>query len=49
MSVCSSNIDEKMIRDMADVLASNGMKEAGYEYINIDDCWHGERDAMGFI
>jgi len=43
------DINEKMIRDMADVMASNGMKEAGYEYINIDDCWHGERDAMGFI
>ena len=43
------DINEKMIRDMADVMAANGMKEAGYEYINIDDCWHGQRDAMGFI
>jgi len=43
------NIDEKMIRDMADTLVSSGMKDAGYEYINIDDCWHGQRDAKGFI
>jgi alpha-galactosidase len=25
------------------------MKDAGYRYINIDDCWHGERDSIGFI
>jgi hypothetical protein len=25
------------------------MKDAGYQYVNIDDCWHGERDARGFI
>jgi hypothetical protein len=25
--------------DMADIIASEGYKEAGYEYINIDDCW----------
>ena len=36
-------------RAMADAMAANGMKDAGYQYINIDDCWHGERDAQGFI
>jgi alpha-galactosidase len=30
-------------------MVSTGMKEAGYEYVNIDDCWHGERDNQGFI
>lgn len=25
------------------------MRDAGYEYVVIDDCWHGERDANGFI
>lgn len=43
------NIDEKLIREMADVMVSNGMKDAGYTYINIDDCWHGDRDSLGFI
>jgi alpha-galactosidase len=43
------DIDEKMIKEMADVMVANGMKDAGYEYINIDDCWHGERDAKGLI
>src|SRR5260370_4140365 len=37
------------VRGMADAMASNGMKEAGYVYVNIDDTWEGERDAKGNI
>jgi alpha-galactosidase len=37
------------VKGMADAMASNGMKDAGYEYINIDDTWEGERDAQGNI
>ncbi len=43
------NVDEGMIREMADAMVASGMKDAGYEYINIDDCWHGTRDADGNI
>jgi alpha-galactosidase len=43
------DVSEKMIREMADAMVSSGMKDAGYEYINIDDCWHGQRDSLGFI
>ncbi|MET3436699.1 glycoside hydrolase family 27 protein [Sphingomonas sp. 1185] len=43
------NVNEDVIRRTADAMASNGMKAAGYEYIVIDDCWHGARDANGFI
>jgi alpha-galactosidase len=43
------NLDENMIRQMADAMVSSGMKDAGYTYINIDDCWHGDRDSLGFI
>jgi len=43
------NIDEQTVRRMADAMASNGMKAAGYDYVVIDDCWHGSRDAGGFI
>jgi alpha-galactosidase len=43
------NINEQLIRETADAMVSRGMKDAGYQYINIDDCWHGERDALGFI
>lgn len=41
------NIDEKLIRETADAMVKIGLKDAGYQYINIDDCWHGARDANG--
>lgn len=43
------NIDEKLIRETADAIVASGLRDAGYEYVNLDDCWHGERDADGFI
>jgi alpha-galactosidase len=43
------NIDEALIRETTDALVSSGMRDAGYVYVNIDDCWHGQRDAQGFI
>lgn len=43
------NVSEKLIRETADAMAANGMAEAGYEYIVIDDCWQVGRDSMGFI
>lgn len=42
-------VNEKVIRETADLIASNGMKEAGYEYIVIDDCWQVDRDKNGKI
>ena len=43
------DVDEALIRETADAMVSSGMKAAGYQYIVIDDCWHGERDDLGFI
>ncbi|RZK29160.1 MAG: glycoside hydrolase family 27 protein [Hymenobacter sp.] len=43
------NVDEQLIKEVADALVATGMREAGYTYINLDDCWHGDRDAQGFI
>ncbi len=43
------NVDEALIREMAEAVVSSGMKDAGYAYIVIDDCWHGQRDSLGFI
>ena len=37
------------VRATADAILSNGMKDAGYIYVNIDDCWQGDRDAQGRI
>ena len=43
------NVSEQMIRDMADAMVSSGMKDAGYQYIVIDDCWQIARDEQGNI
>ena len=32
------NIDENTVKAVLDAIATNGMKEAGYQYVNIDDC-----------
>jgi alpha-galactosidase len=42
-------INEQVIKETADAMVANGMKEAGYEYIVIDDCWQVGRDASGEI
>lgn len=42
-------IDEQKIKGIIDIIADNGLREAGYIYVNIDDTWQGERDADGFI
>lgn len=43
------NINEDIVKGVADAMVSTGLRDAGYTYINIDDCWHGKRDADGFI
>jgi alpha-galactosidase len=43
------NVSEDLIKGIADAMVESGMKDAGYRYIVIDDCWHGERDENGFI
>lgn len=43
------NVDEELIKATANAMVKTGMKNAGYVYVNIDDCWHGERDANGRI
>src|SRR5450756_1840522 len=42
------NVSAELIEQTADFFVSSGMKAAGYEYVNIDDCWmtH-QRDASG--
>ena len=43
------NVSEDMIRGMADAMVKSGMKDAGYQYIVIDDCWQISRDSNGNI
>ena len=42
------NINESLIKEMADVMVDQGYLAAGYEYLVIDDCWaEMERDENG--
>jgi alpha-galactosidase len=45
----AGRVDDAAVRAMADRMSANGMKEAGYEYVNIDDTWQAGRDAQGNI
>ena len=43
------NVSEDLIKSVADAIATDGMKDAGYQYVVIDDCWQVSRDDNGFI
>ncbi len=43
------NVSEDLIKQAADAMVSSGMKDAGYQYIVIDDCWQVDRDAQGNV
>ena len=43
------NINERVVRDTADAMVTSGMRDAGYQYVVVDDCWAGPRDSNGFI
>ena len=43
------NVSEDLIKGAADALVSSGMRDAGYQYLVIDDCWQIDRDANGNI
>jgi alpha-galactosidase len=43
------NVSESLIKEMADAMVSSGMRDAGYIYLVIDDCWQIDRDAQGNI
>ena len=45
----ASKVTDRDIRQAADLLASSGMRDAGYVYVNIDDSWQGKRDANGVL
>jgi alpha-galactosidase len=43
------NVSEDLIKSVADAIATNGMEDAGYQYVVIDDCWQVTRDENGFV
>ncbi len=43
------NVSEELIRGVADAIAANGMRDAGYQFVTIDDCWQVARSPQGTI
>jgi alpha-galactosidase len=43
------DVNENVVKAAADAMVSSGMKDAGYQYIVIDDCWQISRDNNGNI
>jgi alpha-galactosidase len=43
------NVTDSIVRAQADAMAASGMRDAGYRYIVIDDCWQTSRDSKGVI
>jgi alpha-galactosidase len=47
-NVFTEDIDEQLIIKIADAMVSNGMRDIGYQYINLDDFWQADtRDSVG--
>jgi len=42
-------VQDSVVRQIADAMVASGMKDAGYQYVNIDDTWESNRDANGNI
>jgi len=44
-----SKVTQSDMQAAADAMITNGMADAGYQFVNLDDCWEGDRDAEGMI
>ncbi|WP_443077410.1 glycoside hydrolase family 27 protein [Streptomyces sp. SP17BM10] len=42
-------VSEQLIEQTADAIVATGLKAAGYEYVNIDDCWMTHERADGHL
>jgi len=40
------NISEKTIRETAEKIVSSGLRDLGYKYVNLDDCWQVAREPV---
>ncbi len=40
-----NGLNETVVKAMADAFVTSGMKDAGYQYVNLDDCWMDGRDS----
>lgn len=43
------DVSERLIKETADAMAAGGLRDSGYQYVVIDDCWQVARDAGGTV
>ncbi|MBT8479069.1 MAG: alpha-galactosidase, partial [Gemmatimonadetes bacterium] len=43
------DVSDQLVRGIADAMVESGMRDAGYEYVVIDDCWQVDRGDDGLI
>jgi alpha-galactosidase len=48
-NLIEADVSDTLIRQIADAIVKTGMKDAGYQYIIIDDYWVGGRDATNHL
>ncbi len=48
-NLVEAEVSDPLIREIADAMVSTGMRDAGYQYIIIDDFWVGGRDATNHL
>lgn len=43
------DVSEDLVKQAAEAMVATGMRDAGYQYVVIDDCWQVSRDETGQI
>ncbi|CAE7483021.1 melA [Symbiodinium pilosum] len=46
---CSESMNESTLRQIADAMVDTGLRDLGYNYLNLDDCWAKGRHANGTV
>jgi alpha-galactosidase len=50
LTQCGAQFNEAFVEGIADTLVSTGLAGAGYQYVNLDDCWaQSRRDSKGSL
>jgi alpha-galactosidase len=44
-----NGLNETVVKGVADTFVSSGMKDVGYQYVNLDDCWMNGRNSSGVV
>jgi alpha-galactosidase len=43
------DVSEALMLDHANIMVDIGLRDVGYNYVVLDDCWSGGRDKDGFL